>query len=81
MPQDRESYEAMRRPVLEKAGLHRDAIPLILDLERTCDDAIIGALEELSRTAAWKGRQVRLARTGYTLVYDGRLWRLADRRG
>jgi hypothetical protein len=76
MKSSKEDYDDLRRPHLEKAGIHHTAVQIILDLERTQDHAVIGFIAQLEKTAAWKGRTVTIAKTGLTLEHDGSVWRI-----
>lgn len=72
-------YKELRRPVLLSAGIDPRAVDYLLGLERGTVMAIIKSLTELTKTAAWEGREADLA--GQTLRFEGGRWIVAHARG
>jgi hypothetical protein len=68
-------YREMRRPVLQAAGIDERAIDYLLSLERGTVGAFITSLKDLTKTAAWEGREAELV--GLILRFESGRWVLA----
>jgi hypothetical protein len=68
-------HKELRRPVLQRAGIDPRSIDYLLSLELGTVKAVIRSLRELTKTAAWEGREADLA--GQTFRYTGGRWCLA----
>ncbi len=65
-------YKELRRPVLQRAGIDPRSIDYLLGLEQGTVKAVIKSLRELTKTAAWEGREADLA--GQIFRYSGGRW-------
>jgi len=71
-----DQYVAKRSAQMLAAGLHPSSVDYLSRLERGMVEAIIPAVEKLSRTAVWEGRKVLLASSGIKMVYNNGLWKV-----
>ena len=69
-------YKALRRPVLEAAGIDKRAIDYLLSLERGTVTAFITSLRQLTQVAVWEGRVSELP-GGVILRFESGRWVLA----
>lgn len=69
------TYRERRRPALLAAGIDPRAVDYLLGLERGTVQAVITSLKDLTKTAAWEGREADLA--GQKFRYTAGRWILA----
>lgn len=76
---ERTEYIKRRREVLLRNGIDPKAIAYLIDLELADPESapgIAGSLSELPGIPVWTGRRVTIAKTGRSLVFNGRNWEL-----